>query len=271
MTKLYDRRWSLTLGTLDVSDLDIDFKVTKSLKYEPNTCEILVYNLGEKSREQLATVKKLQVRLEAGYKDELSQLYLGEVRSAFSYYSGADVITKVSSGDSEKEISASHLSVPIGAKTPIDVALQAIAKKLGVNLGNLQEASQALVGKGYKSPYPKGGVLEGNVARELTDICRAANLEWSVQDGKLFFLDKDATMRGLALKMSSDTGLVGSPTIDNKGEVDATCLLIPDMRPGVAVEFDTFSLKGRYKVTHCEYTGSTFDTTWYVKFHAKKR
>lgn len=267
--KLFRRTYALTLGTHDVTGLHIRFRVEKTLKTEPNTCSIDVYNLAPETRESLEKAKSIPVRLEAGYADENELIYLGEVRSATSVSEGPDIITHVEAGDGEKQIASARIAIPVGPKTPADVALRAIARTLGVGLGNVEVVAKRLAASG-KAIFPAGRVITGNAARELTDFANSAGLEWSIQDGKLQFLDKGKALEGRAFLLSSDSGLIGSPSVDTKGIVNAQTLFIPGMRPGVKVVFDSHSVHGGYRVQKCIYTGDYAGKDWYVEVEAKK-
>jgi hypothetical protein len=269
MASLYRRTYNLTLGTQDVTGLHIRFRVEKTLKAAPNTCSIDVHNLAPETREALEKAKKIPVRLEAGYNDENEQIYLGEVRTATSVTEGSTITTHVESGDGEKQIQSSRISVPVGPKTPADVALRAIARTLGVGLGNIDAAAARLRTSG-KALFPMGRVITGNTAQQLTDFCNSAGLEWSIQDGKLQFLDKGKALDGNAFELSSDSGLIGSPSVDSKGVVTAQSLFIAGMRPGVKVVFASRSVHGGYRVQKCTYTGDFAGNDWFVEIEAKK-
>ena len=108
--KLFDRRYVITIGTVQVDALRCQFKVKKTHKPDPNTCEIKITNLGQDNRDALARPNngKLRVTLEAGYKSTgTSLLFQGEVRAAYTEWEGPDCITTVTTGDSEKEMQES--------------------------------------------------------------------------------------------------------------------------------------------------------------------
>lgn len=271
-TRLYRRTYTLVLGTHDVTGLHIRFRVEKTLKVQPNTCSIDVYNLAPETRESLEKATSIPVRLEAGYADENELIYLGEVRSATSVTEGPDIVTHVEAGDGEKAIAGARISIPVGPKTPADVALRAIARTLqpfGVGLGNLDAVAKRLASSG-KAIFPSGRVLTGRAISELVDFANSAGLEFSIQDGKLQFLDKGKALDGKAFLLTSDTGLVGSPSVDTKGIVNAQTLFIPGLRPGVQVVFDSHSVHGGYRVQKCIYTGDFAGKDWYVELEAKK-
>jgi hypothetical protein len=269
--RIFDRSYSLTVGDRELSELAFSFQVQKSLKPEPNTCEIKIYNLAPETRQKFESATANAVRIEAGYGGDNSQIYLGEVRAAWTTIEGADVVTTLSTGDSEKEIQTARINVSIGAKAPADVALRALVRALGVKSGNVEHAVRVLQTKGVAAGlFPSGTVLSGQVHREMTDFCRSANLEWSVQDGAIQILDKGKALEGKAVVLASDTGLYGSPTVDSKGIVTARCALIPELRPGVKVVLDAIGVKGGYRVHTCEYVGDTWGDSWDCTITAQK-
>lgn len=256
-----------TLG-FEISNLDCVFKVKKNLKPEPNTCELKVFNLQQSTRKTLETAKKLVLQLEAGYPGAVAQLFFGEVRSAHSHREGADIVTEISTGDSEKELSTSRIALSVGPNVPAGTALTAIARALKVGLGNVDKAAAKLSSTG-KTLFGPGSAVYGNAAQALTDICRSADLEWSIQDGILQILDRGKALEDSAVYLSPDTGLLGSPTIDNKGIVTVNALIQPDLRPGRKISLDSESLKGGYRIQEVEYTGDTAGAEWTAKLSVK--
>jgi hypothetical protein len=284
---LFGRAYSLVVAPtdnplafgLDVSDLRCTFKGKKSLKAEPNTCEVKVWGLAESSRKLLEEGEKLVVRLEAGYVSTgTSQLFLGEVRAASTEWDGPDCITTITTGDSEKEMQEARIHYSVGPSVPVDIAMTAIAKALKVGAGNLAQAIATLKTKGVAAMFGPGTVISGNAARELTDFCRSAGLEWSIQDGSLQILDAGKALEGLAVQLSSSSGLIGSPVVDfnassktKKGGtfVKAKCLLIPELAPGRKVVFDSRLVSGGFRIEEVEYQGDTHGDDWFAIITAK--
>lgn len=280
---LFDRRYRVQVKDLDVSELRCVFKVKRSLRSEPNTCDLQIYNLSEDQRRSLenlpdrregTTLKQMaalptsnpMAMVEAGYKSTgTSLIYLGEVRTAHSVSEGSDVVTHLSSGDGEKDMQTSRIHVPIGPKTSIDVALTALVRELGCGEGNLQQMIPKLRLSGAAEMYVAGSVLSGSAADELDAFCKAANIEWSIQNGRLQLLDRSKGLEGDVLVLSADTGLIGSPSVDNKGIVSFTTLIIPNLVPGKRVVFEAKSLKGVYRVDDCTYSGDTYGKEWYIE------
>lgn len=268
MTQLFRRAWNVTIGDVVVSDLAMAFQVKKTLKKEPNTAEIAIYNLSDENRKKLTESTKYPLRIEAGYIGGISQIYLGEVRSAFTTIEGPDYVTRMSSGDGEKAHRV-RLSVPIGPKTNASVALRAIAKTLGVGAGNSESMAAALAKRGIVL-YPRGTVLSGNAAQNLTDFCRSAGLEWSIQDGALQILDKGAALDSRPIVLAPDSGLIGSPSSDADGKITAKCFMIPGLRPGMRVQMDSLQVKGLFRIVQAEYAGETHGSEWSITLQLSK-
>ena len=133
--KLFGRKVRVTLGSVQIEQLRVQFKVKKTIKPEPNTCEIQVYNLGQDNIDALTNPPggKLVAKLEAGFETTgTSLLFLGEVRNAFTEWEGPDSITTVTTGDSEKEMQEARIHATLGTGAPIEDALYSIARALGV-------------------------------------------------------------------------------------------------------------------------------------------
>lgn len=268
--KLFNRKWRVTLGTVQTDALRVQFKVKKTIKPDPNTCEIKVFNLGQNNRDALsnATGGKLVAKLEAGYETTgLSLLFLGEVRNAFTEWSGPDSITTVTTGDSEKEMQEARIHATLGTGAPIEDALFSIAKALGVGLGNIDQAVTLLKSKGAaRGMFGPGTALSGNAKRVMTEFCQSAGLEWSVQDGVIQITDRNKPILKTAVELTEDSGLVDSPSVDFKATtkqaaggvyVKAKCLLIPDLAPGRAIVLKSRSVSGQYRIESLEYQGDS--------------
>lgn len=253
----------------DLSNLDCVFHVKKSLKPEPNTCELHLYNLARPTRSVLETAERLFLRLDAGYPGSVGQIFLGEVRSAHSRPEGADIITEISTGDSEKELATSRINLSVGPNVHASYVLAQLAQALGGGLGNVSAAVAKLTAKGATFfGYGQGTAFAGNAAEELTTFCRAVDLEWSIQDGVLQILERGTPIEAQAVLLSPSTGLIGTPSVDHKGIASATALIQPDLTPGRKVTFDSMGLSGTYRITDCEFSGDTAGSDWYVKLTA---
>lgn len=278
MTELFQRTCSVTINKLKLTGHAVAFKVEKTLKPEPNSCWLEVRNLNEDHRAELEELKPkkkgdirgIPVKIEAGYQGDEALLWLGDLRTVTSLRDGPDWVTTLESGDGEKAIQNARIHQSFGPKTPVDTALRAIVRTLGVGEGNLGQVVHRLKVNGFGKLLPHGTVLSGSASRELTDFCKSADLEWSVQDGAIQFVDRGKVLAGKAIRLSADTGMIGSPSVDNDGVLTVQSQLIPDVRVGGLLVLDADRIKGGYRIVKATWSGDTHGGDWTITMEAKR-
>lgn len=290
MSALFERKFALTVGTLDVSDFRCKFRIEKTLKPEPNKALIEIYNLSPAHRAYLAemapgkpspkgkkasTAKPLTgavpCRLECGYEaTELEQIFFGDLRTVDSEIDGPDWVTAISSGDGERAYRSARVAQAYGPKVPVSTALKAAVKSLGLGDGNLGSVLSSLKLQGAASVYTRGVVLSGSAARALTDICRSADLEWSVQDGAVQFVNFGQVLSGRSVLLKPGTGLIGSPNVSADGVVNFKSLIIPGLRCGGVVVLKSAMVEGNFRIEKLAYDGDTHGQDWTVEGWGKR-
>lgn len=275
MGVLFKRSARVVVSTIELAtdaeggSLDVAFSVEKSLKSEPNTAEIQVWNLSPDHRSQLEEAEQVPVSIEAGYEGETALLFQGNLRTVFTVREGPDLITTLQSGDGEKEVKTKRINTSVGAGTSNDAVLKQVIKALGVGAGNSDEIVSGLSFKSNGQLWPSGTVLSGSAARNMTLLAESFGLEWSIQNGAIQLLQKGKALAQLDVAITSNTGLVGSPSVDNDGVLSCQTLLIPEIFPGRTITLESERLSGRYRVEQCTYTGDTAGTDWYIDLEAK--
>jgi hypothetical protein len=258
------------------------FVVEKTLKPEPNTCSLQIWNLSRTQRDQIAelepkdgSTRGIPVLIEAGYTSTgTAQIWLGDLRTARTERDGADWVTTIESGDGEQAIKNARIATSLGPLTRPDVALRAIVQALGVDQGNLPAALAQLASAGMVSLAPKRLVLSGSAADHLTNFCKSADLEWSIQDGAVQILKRGSALP-FATRLASDrasggTGLVESPSVDPKGVLSCKTLIQTQIRVGGLVTVEAQTVRGTYKIDRARWSGDTHGTAWYVDLEAKR-
>lgn len=294
MTVQFDRVVEVQAGGLTVLGQDVSFKVVKTRKKEPNTCELTIYNLREDRRDQLAEAESAVVKLSAGYRGRETEstaalqavdsllgedasggsgvglIYLGDVRDISSTREGVNWITTLESGDGEKATQFERINKSFPAGTSLQTAIKEAARAMKVGLGNaLKKASEgSLIEAG--SEFLNGLVLSGNASKQMDRIVKSAGLEWSIQDGVIQLLAAGESLTDTSVVLTSTTGLIGSPTIGNDGVVRARSLMNSEIVPARQIELTSKTVTGRFRVERCEYIGSTFDKEFYVDIEASE-
>ena len=307
---LFGRVAILTIGTLEIRNNRIGFSVEASIKPQPNKATIQVYNLNPDHRSQIEQLGSVPVRLDVGYEGGTQTIFLGDLRTCPTVKDGPDLITVVESGDGERAVQTARVSVSVAKGTPVDQVLRDVALALGVTddttttrakqkaadaakkkallaltpgasldeinavstgvqKGNLDQAVDKLKSLGV-GIFPAGTVLTGSAAREMSSICKSLNLEWSIQKGKLVILERGRALEGEAVALSKYTGMIGSPTVDNKGILSVSSLMNPEIFPGRLLVLDGDRLQGQYRIEDCTYVGDTRTNDWRIDMHGKR-
>ncbi len=269
-----DRRYlEVQIDTIKITGvrapgLRVTAKATKTLKPEPNTCEVTVYNLSPQNRAALVKVAKPVVALTAGYENDRTQLFLGQAIHVRNERKGPDILTTISTtdGGDKTQKARVHQSFGPGAK-PGDV-LRALVKALGLKPGNADEVAKKLNAGKAASLYVGGLTLSGHAPAELTALCKSAGIEWSVQDGVMQFVDVGKTLKGFAIVLEAGL-LKGTPSVSSKNLVEGQTLIQKDFLPGRQVQIRHPFVSGAFRLEKCSYVLDTHSDDWTVDFEAK--
>lgn len=290
----FDRLCEVQIGTTVVPfELDLTFKVVRTLKKEPNTAEVVIYNLRDATRGAISETADQTIQIKAGYRGRPSRsealaavdealgtgadassaagvIFLGDVREVHNTYFPPDWETYVEGGDGERQTRTARVNRSFAPGTSVSKVIQTVAADFDVNLGNAAKraiAAGSLEGAGRE--FLNGVTVSGSAHRELAALMKSAGLEMSVQNGVVQVLERGATLQDVSVVLTSDTGLVGSPEVGDKGIVKFRALLNPDIVPGRQIELASRTLDGRFRAERCEYTGETRGQAWYVDVEAK--
>jgi hypothetical protein len=265
---LFDKRWDVTVDNINFTQLDGSFKIDKTLKPAPNNCDLTVYNLSPAHRAQLeqlsakskAAAARIPCKIDAGYAAGMTQIWLGDLRTAQTTREGPDWVTRISSGDGEKSGNA-RLQVSYGPKAAVSDVFRAMARAMGVSEGNLSKVASKLKIAG-SAVFPTGVTISGPCYRQLQIWAQSADLQLSIQDNALQFQDIGKALAGTALKLSASTGMLESPTVDNEGVITVKTLMIPGIRMGSLIVVDGLTVKGQFKVEKGTVEGDTNSDAW---------
>lgn len=268
MSLLYEKDWTITLDTIQVKGLRCTFSVKRSLKVTANTVDLKVYSLNPTHRKALETPAQITVQIDAGYKDPgAGTIFKGDVRTHRTLKEGSEMVTHVGAGDGEKALQTKRVSLSLGKGSTPQQVLSALAAALGVDPGNVAEAAAKLAP--FAGMFSMGTVLSGSAQREMTRVLKSCGFTWSIQNGKLQVLGLKDALIGSAILLAPEKGLIGSPSIDKDGFLNANSLMIPDLFPGRLLVLNARSVQGNFRVEETEHKGDTHGQEWDVAIKAK--
>ncbi len=257
------------LNAVVITELRIKFKITKSLKAEPNKAEITVYNLNASSRAEFSKLP-IYVRLDAGYGENLARIFEGDVRFASSKHEDTEWLTEVESGDGDRAFRFAQVSKSFGKGTDAKAMVTELAKTMGLKMpANIADAKE------LSKKFTSGASLTGDSRVEMSKILKSRNLGWSVQDGRLQILGAGA-LEGEALVLSETEGMISTPTLDAPTKPGALPVLklkhtlYPGLTPGRKIQPIARGINGLFRISQVTHTGDTFGdgTAWMSEVEA---
>ncbi len=279
MTLLFNRDWRVQVGEVLVEKpLRVAFEVERTTRPQPNTATIRIYNLARSTRNRLQQEERATVSLEAGFDGDTSQIFQGQVVRARANQTrpsrverdALDIVSIVEAADSGQEYREARVSRSYEPGVSITRVLRDCASALGVGAGNVREVEALAALSGGETTYTAGTVLSGQTSRELTRILASYGLRWSVQHGALQVQRRGEPLQSQAVRLSSATGLVGSPEVGTQGRVKATALLTPDLWPGRRVVLDSQLVEGQFLVDSIKYDGDSHGDAWYAHLQLRR-
>lgn len=270
MTEQFHRVYRVTVGETQFSDLDIDFKVVRTLTPEPNTLDLNVFNLAPGNRKALEKAQTVPVQIEAGYAGAMGVIFFGKSREVDSTYEPPDWMTIMSSGDGEEELATSRINKSYGPGTPWAVVIKDAAKHINLEINNVPIVAPSAKLVEATNTFLNGVVLSGSARREFERLVTSAGLEWSVQDGKIQLLEAGKALIAEAVVLSSASGLIGSPTVGADGTLKCRALLNSSIIPGKQLQIDSREVQGFFRCEKVTFKGSSYGDDWYVDIEAKE-
>jgi len=279
-TLLFSRVCSVNIGGVRVvhqggTGPRMVFRVVKTLKKEPNTCEVRVYNLALATRTQMQRVA-VPVILTAGYPGNEAVIFSGDARTVDHVREGSDWITKARCGDGERAYAWTQVSESFAPGTAIATILRHLARAMGLRSGNLDAVISSGGFRGALTQFAHGYVVHGKASIELTTLLRTCGCTWSSQNGALQIQRGATPVPGQVPLLTPTTGLVGSPehaAPDRKGQVSllkTKSLLQPSLVCGGAVEIRSQSIAPRqFRIESLEITGDTASLNWYSQIEGR--
>jgi len=285
MTDLIDREVLINAGGLRIASrsksgrgkpiLRVSFKITKTLQKEPNVAEVTIWNLAQDSRSALQE-KGILTEIEAGYFDNTSLIFKGDLDYGATTRDGADWITTLQSSDGSRQYRSSRINLSFDKGTAMGDALRTAAEAMGLGLGNITDELGKGLPRESATEFVKGLVLSGRAPEQFDKIVKRAGFNWSIQDGQVQITRAGGVVNpNEVIVLQPGSGLIGSPERGEDGIVKATALLQPELLPGKKVQIravkrdDKFEVDGFYRIEKLDIVGDTGGGEWYSIIEAK--
>lgn len=277
MTQIFDRKYELNITSVDgqsrsISELRIEFEITKSILSFPNVARITIFNYAPETR-VLLEQRHAHISLNAGYEGNVGLLFQGEVRNVFASRDRELSTLTVYAGDGQKDWENAAINKTFSESVSVSAAIQEV-------LGSFQDTPV-----GYALGLPdtpdklRGQTLSGPSREIMDQFAEEYGFEWSIQNGEIVIVPlNEAIDSDEAIVISSETGMIGTPTITEIG-ADVTTALDARIIPNAPIEIRSASAEvainnlyfrdvkktdasGFYKVMEVTFRGDSHGNEW---------
>lgn len=244
MTLLFDRKAELHIfleGEKHIlKDYDMSFDILATRDSKPNTAKINVFNQSETIRNLFSESTK-GVEFWAGYGTDIGMIFRGSWDKDSSVikhvHNGSSWDTAIETGDGLKEFQNTFFSRSYLSGTTIKSILKNVSGAMGLPI---------TLDYDFGTQLNSSAVYHGKAKDVLDDLALEHTLQWSIQHGVIEILDTFEPPRreATAVLLSTDTGLVGSPILTDKG-VEANTLMLSTIKPTRLIKIDPASLESQ--------------------------
>jgi hypothetical protein len=219
-----------------VENLRITFEVTKTVDATPNAAVIKIYNLHPDNEAKIKTEFD-EVLLSAGYHGAVRMVFRGNIKHVYRYREKNEIITEIDAGDGDRDFLGAVINETLAAGTTVN---QLVDRAVGTFTGGTKKGVTQVDDR----QRLRGKVVSGNTRTVLGNIARESGAAWSIQDGQLQIVKTNGLLPGTAFVLTSETGMLGAPEVNDKG-IAVKCLLNPQIGANTAIKLDNNGIKAK--------------------------
>lgn len=255
----FNKTYRFQIETNDGGDLAIElpfsvnFSIERNLLNSANNAIFNFYNLNETTRLRMAKdVRDLgnqrEILFLAGYDNNLSSAFTGNVSRCFSERVGSDFVTTVECYDGGFAYANADVKGEYRAGTSRKAIIQDIINKMkpfGVEVGAIGD---------FQGKIERGNSYSGNAMSILSGITGGASF---IDDGKLYVLKDNEVTEGNLRVIDDNAGLIGTP-IRDETVLTFEMLFEPQLLIGQRITLNSSTAKNynqEYKVQAFEHAG----------------
>ena len=196
--------------TIKSSELDFEFAIPFDDDLESNEGEIIVYNLSNRTINELKNEVKERnsLTIEAGYEGDTGVIFSGVITKVHSKREGADVATTIRVVDgfptsTEEFIESGKLEESYDGVPAKDI-LKALLDAEGSTIAKFEVESDYE----YENSVSIGDDLQGEI-KKLSEVCGVSTFK---SKGKIYCCTLEKVSNGITFNVSEDTGMIDSPS-----------------------------------------------------------
>lgn len=201
-------------NTKIVRGLATDVSIERPGLPDKDKARVKIYNLPLQEMEQLTTlafkplqVRKNIIRIFAGNENDLSEVFNGDITSAFGNFNNApDPVFEIEALCGYYASIQPSSPTSISGSTPVADVISKVAQQIGYSFIN-QGVTSSL----------RNAVLNGSPMEQAINAAKQVGAQLLVNDTTMTLLNANEALSGNAVLLNKDTGMIGYPTFNNEG------------------------------------------------------
>ena len=282
----YDRRLQIEIGKGRDLFLESDagfqirvvFKIRLDWGARQSYADIAIYNLNRDTEARVFR-RGEPVALRAGYANSQDYLFQGDIMFIQRERAGPDRLTRIFARGGSVAQQKSVIAETLGEGANLKQAISACAKALGYPV--------VIYGDELNVTLQKGHTMVGDPMKWLESLSRTHKFTFGFEGSKIVVLGDNSHRPGPAHKVSSLTGMEGSPEVTEVG-VNVRTRLNPRVKIGQLLHIESLTPQanfsgvyfrdklpenlpktigeGRHTVKKIEHEGDTHGDAWTSRF-----
>ena len=246
-------------GWLDISmPYTLTFNIVRNTMAQANTGRFTILNLAEDTRRRIYKDKFTTnvykgIELRAGYgesKETLPLIFKGNIKQAYSQRNGVNYETSIEAYDAGFAYVNSNTGRSFAKGTTDKQIIESLIKDLpNISVGKIGT---------FPNKIDKGNAMQGPTIELIKNIAKS---NFFIDNEKAYCLQENECIHGNIEKITSATGLLGSP-LREEALLTFSILFEPRLQVGQYIQLESQTEKlfnGEYKVIGIEHQGTISD------------
>lgn len=258
MANKFDRNYILSVQTSTGKTLTVkrpftvEFEIHRNSFSSANVASFRIYNLSEDNRSQIRkdpmdTADLRTMSFSAGYGENLSLGFKGDISQAWSVREGSNIITQIESFDAGFAYANAITDQAFPKNTPQTAVLDSL-------IASLPGVTKGAIGQ-YKGDLSKANAVSGNPTQLLDELSGGG---FFIDNGKAYCLGENECRESEVTLINAEAGLLGTPLLEQQ-RVLFDMLFEPGLVIGQRVELKSLTapkFSGFYKLTGLKHRGT---------------
>lgn len=273
MPNKFGRNYSLFVQTYNGNNLQVippftlEFDISRKIYGSANTASFRVYNLNQDSRNSIRynfynVNDYRECKLFAGYGNNLSLIFSGNIYECHSYREGVNFVTTVECYDSGFAWSDAPYNQTHETNSSAPLTQTQVIKKVINYMGTIDpNVSLGVISQTFNTTYTRGQALSDPASNVIQSMIGNSGGNFFIENGIANVLADNEYLPGTTPLIDADTGLLNTPMFE-QSTLSFDILFDPTIKLCQLIQLQSLTnnmFNGRYRVTGISHHGTISD------------